>query len=132
MKKWAAFDGCDPDTGSHQALSGQQARVGGHLYPVCRWERRCGGRAYFDRGQRALAFQRPGQRHDDGRNLELLQTLFVGSGEPEPPTLVSAEPENRSFDLPSQDLVFVFTFDEAVDGGKAKVLLSGEGAGVSA
>lgn len=128
VKKWAAFDGCDL---TPEVIKPYPASKPGSAATYTRY---AGGKD----GVEVVLISIEGKGHwhsNDPVSVMTTEEIWnfckrysLGPGEPEPPTLVSAEPENRSFDLPSQDLVFVFTFDEAVDGGKAKVLLSGEGA----
>ena len=51
----------------------------------------------------------------------------LGPEEPVPPILTSADPEDRSFDLPASTQEFVFTFDKAVDCGQVTAELAGDG-----
>lgn len=127
VKKWAAFDGCDMNP---EVIKPYPAGKPGSSATYTRYS---GGKD----GVEVVLISIEGKGHwhsNDPASVMTTEEIWnfckrysLGPEEPEPPALVSAEPENHSFDLPSQDLAFVYTFDEAVDGGEAKAILSGEG-----
>ncbi|MDE6655324.1 MAG: hypothetical protein K2K37_13165, partial [Muribaculaceae bacterium] len=82
-----------------------------------------------------LAVKGCGHWHSDGAQYGQVSTskeiwnfvkrYSLGAPDPVPPTLLSAEPENCSFDLPSSSRDFVFNFDKEVDINRATAVLSG-------
>lgn len=127
VKKWAAFDGCNMDP---EVIKPYPANKPGSAATYTRYS---GGRD----GVEVVLISIEGKGHwhsNDPVSVITTEEIWnfckrysLGPEEPEPPALVSAEPENYSFDLPSQDLAFAYSFNEAVDCGQAKAVLSGEG-----
>lgn len=82
-----------------------------------------------------LAVKGCGHWHSDGAQYGQVSTskeiwnfvkrYSLGAPDPVPPTLLSVEPENHSFDLPATSRSFSFTFDKDVDINRANAVLSG-------
>lgn len=84
-----------------------------------------------------LAVKGCGHWHSDGAQYGQVSTskeiwnfvkrYSLGAPDPVPPTLLSVEPENHSFDLPVTSRSFSFTFDKDVDVARVNAVLSGTG-----
>ncbi len=128
VRMWADFDGCDM---TPEVIKPYPPSRPGSAATYTRYS---GGRD----GTEVVLISIEGKGHwhsNDPVSVITTEEIWnfckrysLGPEEPEPPSLVSVEPEDRSFDLPSSGLAFVLTFDEAVDGGKSRATLSGQGA----
>ncbi len=129
VKKWAKFDGCDVD---HPAVTKPYpANKPGSAATYTKYS---GGKD----GVEVVLLSIEGKGHwqsEDPASVITSQEIWkfcsrysLGPEEPVPPALVSAEPEDRSFDLPASAQTYRFTFDKAVDCSQVTAELAGEGA----
>ena len=128
VKKWAAFDGCDVDNPT--VVKPYPSNKPGSAATYTKYS---GGKD----GVEVVLISIEGKGHwqsEDAASVITSQEIWnfckrysLGPEEPVPPLLVSAEPEDRSFDLPASTQKFVYTFDKAVDCGQVAAELAGEG-----
>ena len=128
VKKWAAFDGCDVDNPT--VVKPYPSNKPGSAATYTKYS---GGKD----GVEVVLISIEGKGHwqsEDAASVITSQEIWnfckrysLGPEEPVPPLLVSAEPEDRSFDLPASTQKFVYTFDKTVDCGQVAAELAGEG-----
>ena len=128
VKKWAKFDGCDVDNPT--VIKPYPSNKPGSAATYTKYS---GGKD----GVEVVLISIEGKGHwqsEDAASVITSQEIWnfckrysLGPEEPVPPLLVSAEPEDRSFDLPASTQKFVYTFDKAVDCGQVTAELAGDG-----
>ena len=127
VKKWAEFDGCNM---TPEVIKPYPANKPGSAATYTRY---AGGKD----GVEVVLISIEGKGHwhsNDAASVITTQEIWnfckryaLGPEEPEPPSLVSAQPEDRSFDLPTSTSQFEFVFNEKVDCGQVTAELVGEG-----
>ena len=128
VKKWAKFDGCDVDNPT--VIKPYPSNKPGSAATYTKYS---GGK----NGVEVVLMSIEGKGHwqsEDAASVITSQEIWnfckrfsLGPEPPVPPILTSAEPEDRSFDLPASTQEFVFTFDKAVDCGQVTAELAGDG-----
>lgn len=128
VKKWAAFDGCDTEN-----------PVTIKPYPTSKPGSSATYIKYSDANDsiEVVLISIGGKGHwhsNDPASVITTEEIWnfckrysLGPAEPAPPTLVSANPENQSFDLPASFLKYEFVFDVDIDCGQVTAELAGNG-----
>lgn len=127
VKKWAQFDGCSL---TPEVIKPYPKNKPGSAATYTRY---AGGKD----GTEVVLISIEGKGHwhsNDAASVNTTSEIWnfckryaLGPEEPEPPTLVSAEPEDQSFDLPTTSRTFEFTFNEPIDIGRVVARMEGPG-----
>lgn len=127
VKKWARFDGCSL---TPEVIKPYPKNKPGSAATYTRY---AGGKD----GTEVVLISIEGKGHwhsNDAASVNTTSEIWnfckryaLGPEEPEPPTLVSVEPEDRSFDLPTTSRTFEFTFNEPIDIGRVVARMEGPG-----
>lgn len=125
VKKWAQFDGCSL---TPEVIKPYPCNKPGSAATYTRY---AGGKD----GTEVVLISIEGKGHWHSNDMASVHTTSeiwnfckryaLGPEEPEPPAVVSAKPEDRSFDLPTDCRTYEFVFNEPVDGSKAVASLTG-------